>query len=136
MAEKYNDDFGYIGVDINDKFIEKCKKTYPKVTFKTIKDIKDVKSQYDWFIASGAFTVYTPIKNMMETIKTAFTQAKYGIAVNFLESTYAKSSNLPAIRGYDKEKIYKEFLKEFGDPNTVKLVDNYVKNDFTIYIKK
>lgn len=136
MAENYNDDFGYIGVDINDEFIEKCKKTYPNAMFKTISDIKDVKQPYDWFIASGAFTVYTPIKNMMETIKIAVEKAKYGIAVNFLEDTYAKDSDLVAIRGYDKEEIYKTFLQEFNKPHTVKLIDNYLKNDFTIYIKK
>jgi len=135
MTKKY-DDFEYIGVDINDEFIEKCKQTYPHIIFKKINDIKNVKQSYDWFIASGAFTVYTPIKNMMETIKVAFSQAKYGVAVNFLESTHAKNSDLQAIRGYDKEEIYKTFSQEFEKPNIVKLIDEYVKNDFTIYIKK
>jgi hypothetical protein len=49
----------------------------------------------------------------METIKTAFKQAKFGVAVNFLESTHAPNSDLDAISGYDKEKIYTMFLKEF-----------------------
>jgi len=135
MVERY-DDFGYIGVDINDEFIKKCKKKYPNVMFKTIKDITDVKHSYDWFIASGAFTVYTPIKDMMNTINVAFAQAKYGIAANFLESTYVKDSDLEAIRGYDKDETYKAFLKEFDEFHIVNLIDNYLKNDFTIYIRK
>lgn len=135
MLEKY-DNFNYIGVDVNDEFIKTCKKKYPDVKFKTIKDISDIKYSYDWFIASGAFTVYTPIKNMLETIKIAVKQAKSGVAVNFLESSYAKNSDLMAIRGYDKKELYKTFMKIFDKTHTIKLVDNYIKNDFTIYIVK
>jgi len=135
MIDRY-DDFKYIGVDINDEFIQKCKKTYPKITFETIKDITDVKHSYDWFISSGAFTIYTPIENMMETIKNAFKQARYGVSVDFLESTYAKNSDLEAIRGYDKEELYESFLQEFEEFHDVKLIDNYLKNDFTICIRK
>jgi cyclopropane fatty-acyl-phospholipid synthase-like methyltransferase len=135
MSKRY-DSFNYIGVDVNDDFIKKCEKKFPNVNFKTIKDISDVNYFYDWFIASGAFTVYTPIKNMMETIKIAHKQAKYGMAVNFLESTYAKDSDLEAIRGYDKEELFNTFLQEFDDLNIVKLVDSYIEKDFTIYIKK
>jgi cyclopropane fatty-acyl-phospholipid synthase-like methyltransferase len=133
---KHYDKFGYIGVDINQEFINKCKQKYPKVEFKKIEDITDIKSKYDWFIASGAFTVYTPIKDMIKTIKVAFKQAKYGVAINFLDSTYAKNSDLIAIRGYDKMEIYKLFLEEFKEFHTVELHDDYIKNDFTIYIKK
>lgn len=135
MVERY-EDVGYVGVDINEDFIKKCKKKYPYVIFKTIKNITDVKYPYDWFVASGAFTVYTPIKDMMETIKVASVQAKHGVSVNFLSSTYAKNSDLEAIRGYDKEEIYKFFSKEFDESHTVKLIDNYLKNDFTIYLRK
>lgn len=69
---------------------------------------------------------------MLETIKTAFEQANYGVAVNFLESTYAKNSDLEAIRGYNKQKLYKIFSNEFQH---VELIDNYLEYDFTIYIK-
>ena len=93
MNKKY-DNFEYIGVDINNDFIKECKKKFPETTFKTIKDITDIKNKYDWFIASGAFSVYTPIKNMMDTIKVATDSAKYGVAVNFLDSDYAKNSDL------------------------------------------
>lgn len=111
MNKKY-DNFGYIGIDINEDFIKECKKKFPNVTFKTIKDITEIKDNFDWFIASGAFTVYTPIENMMETINVAVTKAKYGVATNFLDSSYAKNSDLMSIRGYDKEKLYKRFLKK------------------------
>lgn len=135
MNKKY-DDFGYIGVDINKEFIDKCKKRYPKVKFKKIKDITEVKYKYDWFIASGAFTVYTPIKDMMKTIKNAFKQVKYGIAINFLDSSYAEDSDLYAIRGYDKKELYELFIEEFKEFHTVELHEGYIENDFTIYIKK
>jgi len=133
---KHYDDFGYIGADINQEFINKCKNKYPEAKFIKIDDIKDVKLKYDWLIASGAFTVYTPIEDMLKTIKTAFTTVKYGIAVNFLEHTHAKNSDLAAIRGYDKKKIYKLFLEEFKEFHTVELHEGYIENDFTIYIKK
>jgi len=135
MTNHY-DDFGYIGVDINQDFINKCKQKYPKATFKKIEDITDIKSKYDWFIASGAFTVYTPMKDMTKTINDAFKKVKYGIAINFLDNKYAKNSDLAAIRGYDKMKIYELFLEEFKEFHTVELHDDYMKNDFTIYIKK
>lgn len=135
MTKKYND-FKYIGVDINNDFIKKCKKKYPKAIFKTIKDISDVKNKYDWFIASGAFTVYTPFQNMMDTIKIAVDSAKYGVAVNFLESDYAKNSDLVSIRGYNKEKLYKSFSKELGQKYKINLIDDYIDNDFTIHIIK
>lgn len=130
------DDFNYIGVDINQEFIDKCKKKYPKIKFKKINDIADINFKYDWFIASGAFTVYTPIKDMIKTIKTAFEQVKYGVSINFLDDKYAKNSDLEAIRGYNKKEVYKLFLNEFKEFHTVELHDDYVDNDFTIYIKK
>lgn len=133
---KHYDDFTYIGVDINKEFIDKCRKKYPNTKFKKINDITDIKSNYDWFIASGAFTVYTPIEDMIKTLKTAFKQVKYGISVNFLDDKYAKSSDLEAIRGYNKKEIYSLFLEEFKQFHTVELHDNYIDNDFTIYIKK
>lgn len=136
---KHYEDFGYIGVDINQDFIDKCKKKYPKVNFKKINNISEIKSNYDWFMASGKFTVYTPIKNMVKTIKDAFKKVKFGIAINFLNDEYAKNSDLSAIRGYNKEQIYSLFskeFKEFKEFHTVELYDDYIENDFTIYIKK
>ena len=73
---------------------------------------------------------------MIYTIKKAFKQAKYGVAVNFLDHKYAKNSDLSAIRGYKKEELYKLFQNEFNEFHTVELHDGYIKNDFTIYIKK
>jgi SAM-dependent methyltransferase len=135
MTERY-DDFEYIGVDINNDFIEKCKKKYPSIEFETIQDISEIEYTYDWFIASGAFTVYTPIENMMETIKVACSQAKCGLAINFLDSTYAKDSDLMAIRGYDKKELYDAFSQEFSEFADVELIDDYLDYDFTIYIIK
>lgn len=133
---KHFNKFKYVGVDINQDFINKCKKKYPKVKFIKINDITDVKYNYDWFIASGVFTVYTPINDMINVIKKAYKQAKYGVAVNFLDDKYAKNSDLVAIRGYNKEELYKLFLNEFKEFHTVELHDDYINDDFTIYIKK
>lgn len=133
---KHYDNFKYYGVDINQDFINKCKEKYPDVIFQKITDISDFKRKYDWFIASGAFTVYTPMKDMLNTIKTAFKQTKYGMAINFLEHTHAKNSDLYSIRGYDKKELYDTFLNEFKEFHTVELHDDYLENDFTIYIKK
>ena len=135
MNKKY-DNFKYIGVDINEDFINNCKKKYPKILFKKIENINDIKYKYDWFVSSGAFTVYTPIDDMLKTIKKAFKCVKYGISVIFLEKKYTKNSDLSAIRGYDKKEIYKLFLNEFKEFHTVELHDNYLENEFTIYIKK
>lgn len=130
------DDFEYFGVDINEDFIKKCKKEFKDIEFKKIDDISDIYYKYDWFIASGAFTVYTPLENMLETIKKAHKQTKYGIGVNFLQTSYAKNSNLEAVRGYDKKELFNMFSKEFGDNSVIKIIDDYDKIDFTIYIKK
>jgi len=136
MKKRYNN-FQYLGVDINSEYINTAMEKYPGVNFKVINDILDVKFNYDWFIASGSFTVYTTIRNLITCIDNAYNQCKKGVSFNLINSRYYP--NIDDIyekrRGYDPTKIYNIFGEKYKN---IKMVDKYLKpnKDFTIGIFK
>ena len=136
MKKKYKN-FTYYGVDVNHGYIKIAKEKYPDVKFKVINDILDISFNYDWFIASGVFTVYNTTENLKYYIKKAFNQCKKGSSFNLIKQRYYPNidDTLEKRRGYSKKVVHKIFKKEYDN---VQIVDEYLKPDkeFTVYIYK
>ncbi len=58
LLDKSTSDFGYLGVDINPKFISHAQDKYPKHQFEVFDLESDLWSQsFDWVIACGVFNI-------------------------------------------------------------------------------
>jgi len=136
MDNKYNG-FTYYGVDINKNYIDIANEKHTNGNFKYIYDIDDINVKYDWFIASGVFTVYTTLNDLLKYIEIAYTQCNKGISFNLIKSGHYPNNDDPheKRRGYDMVNI-KKTLKEKYD--NVEIVDKYLKRniEFTVYIRK
>jgi len=58
----------YLGVDINEKFIELAKETYKDYKFKQIDNINQINGKWDDVCAIGVFTWYISKEEFIETI--------------------------------------------------------------------
>jgi ubiquinone/menaquinone biosynthesis C-methylase UbiE len=75
----------YIGVDINKKFININNKKFESiknVKFYLINTIDDIKDNFDWFVASGSFTLSFTIKEIIDILKKMFIKCNKGIVFN------------------------------------------------------
>lgn len=136
MNEKYND-FKYYGVDISENYINLAKNKYPNVNFKLINNLDDINFNYDWFIASGVFTVYTTVNDLLDYIDKAYNQSKKGVSFNLIDEKYYPNIDnfYEKRRGYNKLNIFSIFKEKYQN---VKLIEKYLKpnKDFTIQIYK
>lgn len=137
----------YIGVDINKDFIDDNRSYFKKelnnekksIKFQHISTIDDVVNNFDWFIASGVFTIEFSIKDVLEIITKAYDKSKKGLSFNFIgEDDVKKTKDYDGFIVYNPEFIKSELEKHFGK---VELIKNYLEvsdklDDFTIHIKK
>jgi len=136
MKNKY-ENFTYYGVDINENYINIAKDKHGGDNFKHIHDIYDIDINYDWFIASGVFTVYTTLEDLLRYIDIAYNRCNKGISFNLIKSIHYPNIDDPyeKRRGYVKKTILDIFKEKYKN---VDIVDNYLKRniEFTVYIRK
>lgn len=84
-------DIKYQGLDLSKKFIEYCKKKYPKINFYNIDILKSkFEKKFDYIIMNGVFTVKDSLPHThmwdytKKVLKVIFKQTKVGMAVNFM----------------------------------------------------
>ena len=130
----------YTGVDINKDYINDDLSHFKKsVKFKRIKTINDVKEKFDWFLASGVFTIQFSIKDVIDIISKAYDKTKKGLSFNFIGDDKVKTTkNYEGFIVYNPEYVKSELEKHFDN---VELKKNYLDltnkfSDFTIHIKK
>jgi len=139
-TKKINLDINYIGVDINEDFINNAIEHYndylnDNVKFYAINTIDDVQESYDWFLASGAFTFKFKLKDIVNITEKAYYKSKKGVAFNLLKNKYVKRYiDHQGISDYNPDYIKKLFEKYFN--KEIEIVLDYIKDDFTVYIKK
>jgi SAM-dependent methyltransferase len=137
IASNYNID--YTGIDISQKFIQKCKDKFPEASFICLNVLEEkLNMQWDWVICNGVFTeklslsynvMWKFVKKMLTAI---FDITKHGLAFNVMskEVDYEKDYlfHLPietAIR----------FVKTLSRRFTIKHMD-YGLYEYTIFIQK
>ena len=85
----YYKNFEYTGLDINEKFLEKARKHYPKNKFKKVNAFSsNIEKKYDFIVSSGVHNTkiednYYFIKDTMKKFNAA---SNYGFAMNFLST--------------------------------------------------
>ena len=147
FAKNNNVTLDYCGIEIfkpiYDKAIKKHKENLSK-EFKILNaNYKDsnikslIKKDYDWAIASGVFCFDDKENNdntkLISNISKMFDLVKKGLGINFL-SLKTNNKVKKGFKHYDPDQILKLIKKNIT--TEVKLVDDYLHNDFTIFLYK
>lgn len=124
-------EFVYEGIDIVPEMIANAKRKYSQENFK-VADVYDyTEKKFDYVLASGIFSVKISNyrKKYFSMIKEMYNVSKIGVAFNMLNIKGHIDNTLFA--AYYTQEI-KEFCTSFS--KRVKLIDNYLPQDFTIYL--
>lgn len=121
----------YTGIDINQIYVLIAKKRYPNNVFMLSDgwDLDD--NQFDWAVASGVFTIEANIVFMLWYV--GFVMQKLvnkGFAFNLL----LKSPHY-TLANYDPDEVYNILAERFQNYK-IEIVQGYLDDDFTIYVKK
>jgi len=114
----------YLGVDCEKHMITTCKKRLPSQEFIKLNILEESLPLYDYYICSGALNILT-IDEVYIFIKKCFLSSNKGFVFNFLKSD--SFNNL-------KVEDVMEFCKTLT--SDIKIEDNYLNNDFTIFMVK
>jgi len=131
MAEYYNylmdeelKPKDYIGIDCEQKMIDIAAKRYPKVNFILKNVLENELPIADYYICSGAMNILE-VNEFYLFILNCYEKCDKGFVFNFLKKdSYTK--------------VYKEEILTLCHKisNNVKSKDNYLDNDFSIFISK
>lgn len=128
--------YNYIGIDIEDRFINDAKSLYNNYNFININFLDyNPNINFDYIFGSGLFTIDFNIELLSLYIKKAFDMCNKAICFNFIENGFI--DNPPKyFNTFDKEMLFNKFTNEYGKHSTV-LVDRYLPcEDFSIIIRK
>ena len=129
----------YIGVDINDDFINKAvevKKTSAENCSFIKGDILCVHSRkFDWVVASGIFSFSCSSWNneVCNTVKEMFEVCTRGVSVNFL-SAYSPHETKRGFQYVKPEDVIQMLVPAVSSKFVVR--HDYRENDFTLYFYK
>jgi SAM-dependent methyltransferase len=114
----------YIGIDKEDFFIQIASSIYPNTKFLQLDILKDKLPQTDYYICSGAMNILEE-NEMQLFIKKCINSSKKGFIFNFLKKNTFNS-------------VKKEDIISFCQKLNVamKIEDNYLENDITIFLQK
>lgn len=114
----------YLGIDKEDFFVQIASTLYPNTNFKQIDILKNSLIEADYYICSGAMNILD-LNEMRTFIKKCFIYSNKGFIFNFLVNTTFNE-------------VTKEDILEFCESLNAKIFtkENYLDNDFSIFIKK
>ncbi len=126
--------FSYKGIDINPKIISLAKEKHPNISFETLDFGSYQNGKYDYIFCSGALSFKVPNYKQFyfEYIKKMFNSSNIGIAFNMLN--YKNNTNHgddKLFATYSTKEIY-DFCLTLTSKVTIR--ENYLPNDFTIYL--
>tara|TARA_R110002033_G_scaffold29007_3_gene65234 strand:- start:52859 stop:53428 length:570 start_codon:yes stop_codon:yes gene_type:complete len=114
----------YTGIDCEKQMIELASKRFLNVKFYLADILLDELEEADYYVCSGALSILT--KNEIKTfINKCFNASKKGFVFNFL-----KNDSLTNIKSEDILSYSKALTKN------ITIEDNYLDNDFSIFMKK
>ncbi len=114
----------YIGIDCEDSMIKVCKKRFSSQEFYTQNILTDTLIESDYYICSGAMNIMT-INEVDMFIGKCFTTSKKGFIFNFL-----KDLTFNEIKKDEIISLCNKYTKN------IKIKENYLENDFTIFMVK
>lgn len=129
----------YVGYDIVPEIIHVAREKHPGVIFE-VKDISKerVNHKFDFVLGSGLFAISTERwkEYVFQVLADMLGLAKRGVAVNFLCSPNAViSSDLHYSSIIEVMEIVR-LLQEKGKCTTYKFFENYIEDDFSLFLYK
>lgn len=106
------DDFDYMGVDINPKFIEDAKKKYSGFDFYNISSPEQVVGEFDKIVIIGVFTWYISKEEFVKTIRHLYSLCKKKLIITCIHSGMQEHSWTQTYRGYNAD-IFRELFPDF-----------------------
>lgn len=108
----------YVGYDINENFIEICKRKYPKYIFKK-KDMFNLgKKKYDFIFAFGIFSLrhkgISNIKLMENFSKYAFPRIKKALVINYISKYQEKKRTENFVQTYCAKNLFNFFYNNIS----------------------
>jgi len=130
-------DIDYTGLEINESFIEQSQKTFPNAKFilGDINQLKKLDEVYDYSFASGIYNLGIKEEtqnSFVEDFKFILDRTKRACGVNFLSSN---SKNQDNISVYHKPSEIISLVEEKLS-SKYEICQNYLPNDFTVFILK
>ncbi len=127
----------YTGIDISEDLLIEGRKHFPD--FKLIKgdllDYNPAPRSYDYVILSGALNrkFDNAEQYTYHIIKRMFESCKIGIAFNLLDARHQWTASR-----WDLQSFYPDDIKNFVHQlsNQITIIDDYLDNDFSVYVKR
>jgi len=124
--------FSYTGIDLVPDMVKQARAKYPDANFES-GDIFSMKTNYDYLLASGSLTFHVSggPEYYYKMIRRMYRLARKGVAFNMLDQAfYTTDSDYLA---YDPVEV----LGICGTiTSKIKLMDDYLEGDFTVYLYK
>ncbi|MCK5294105.1 MAG: class I SAM-dependent methyltransferase [Arcobacteraceae bacterium] len=114
----------YIGYDCEDEMLNVAKKRFRQLEFYNKNILVDTLDEVDYYICSGAMNIM-PKDDVFLFIKRCFTYSKKGFIFNILKSMSFNEIDIDEVLDYCKSLA-----------SNIKTKDNYLDNDFTIFMLK
>lgn len=120
--EKYKKISDYLGVDINDNFINMAKKDYPNNEFQLIKNVNEIKGKWDSVCAIGVFTWFITKNDFINTIHKLYEVCNKQVLITCLYDAFAYDSKsnireqsywLSKYRQYNEE-LFTELFPDYN----------------------
>ena len=133
MAEQGRD-IVYTGVDLSPDLMRVAREKHPHATLVCgeLFDCDFAAGSFDWVVLSGALNeqLFDDGAYAHRMITAMFDLCHKGLAFNLLDARHLKAHDL---QSFKPEEIL-NYCRQLS-PN-VKVIDNYLDNDFTIYMKR
>ncbi len=121
----------YLGIDINPYYLQIAKSRYPDNEFINSNGWDLTTRDYDWALASGIFTLETNITYILWYIGFIMERlVRKGFAFNLLNNKAPDG-----LVSYDPSAVKAAIQDRFPEYK-VEVVDGYLPDDFTVYVKK
>ena len=114
----------YLGIDCEDFILDIAKKRFPNSNFLKLNFLEDELPKFDYVVLSGALNIL-PKEEFLLGIEKCFEASKKGFVFNFLTKSF--------VHGLSSFDIYMYCQTLSGD---LEIKNDYLDNDFTIYMKK
>jgi SAM-dependent methyltransferase len=121
----------FVQYDINPFYLRIAQARFPKSTFLTSNGWDLTSNDYDWAIASGVFTVEASVTYILWYVGYVMERlVKKGFAFNLLNDKAPDS-----LERYQPAEILQTLQERFPEYK-VQIVEGYLADDFTVYVKK
>ena len=115
----------YIGVDCESMIIDIAKKRFPNIEFDVVDILKDPLIEVDYIVSSGALSLLS-YDDCEKFIQKCYSYSQKGFVFNYLKNLSFKS-----IKQFEIELLAQNISLK---PIIIK--ENYLKNDFTVFMQK